>query len=203
MVWLSGCSEQLQNNETGNTEPVANCIASPNNGIVPLTVQFTGVGTDSDGTIVSYYWEFGDGTTSYIQNPSHTFQASGKYISTLTVTDDDGASDIHTVNIDVIDTDIPENAVITSFQELTVHLPKYIGKNVTIEGYIGYVMPGEGMTVGANIYDSESNPYYLIFLIIPGDIKIYTGMYRIFGTVEENPLGLGQPTINVISATAI
>ncbi len=58
-----------------------------------LTADFTDQSTDSDGSIVSWYWEFGDGATSTTQNPSHTYGSDGTYGVTLTVTDDDGATD--------------------------------------------------------------------------------------------------------------
>jgi PKD repeat protein len=47
---------------------------------------------DSDGTIASYSWDFGDGTTGSGKNTSHPYAAAGTYSVTLTVTDDDGAA---------------------------------------------------------------------------------------------------------------
>src|SRR5690606_17063165 len=57
-----------------------------------LTASFTDASTDSDGTIASWAWNFGDGTTSTQQNPSHTYVAGGSYNVTLTVTDNGGAT---------------------------------------------------------------------------------------------------------------
>ncbi len=58
-----------------------------------LTADFTDQSTDSDGSVVSWAWNFGDGGTSTAQNPSHTYAADGTYTVTLTVTDDAGATD--------------------------------------------------------------------------------------------------------------
>ena len=60
------------------------------------TIKKTGVifkdqSTDSDGFIVSWLWDFGDGKTSTEQNPKYLFSAYGTYTVTLSVTDDEGA----------------------------------------------------------------------------------------------------------------
>lgn len=56
-----------------------------------LTVDFTDTSTDSDGSIISWNWDFGEGTTSSEQHPAHTYGAAGSYTVFLTVTDNDGA----------------------------------------------------------------------------------------------------------------
>ncbi len=53
-------------------------------------VNFTENSTDSDGSIVSYLWEFGDGTTSTQKNTTHTYRDYGEYQVNLTVEDDQG-----------------------------------------------------------------------------------------------------------------
>ena len=55
-------------------------------------VNFTDTSTDSDGTITSWAWNFGDGSTSVSRHPAHTYAAGGDYQVTLTVTDDGGAT---------------------------------------------------------------------------------------------------------------
>jgi len=58
-----------------------------------LKVTFTDGSIDSDGSIVSWVWDFGDGTTNTPQNPRHRYRIPGTYTITLTVTDDGGAAD--------------------------------------------------------------------------------------------------------------
>lgn len=71
-----------------NNPPVASFTYTKSN----LKVTFTDTSTDSDGTVVGWYWNFGDGTNSTVKNPVHTYAAAGTYTVTLTATDDDGAT---------------------------------------------------------------------------------------------------------------
>jgi PKD repeat protein len=80
-----------------NVAPTANFTVATSN----LTANFTDTSTDSDGTIVSRAWNFGDGTTSTATNPSRTYAAAGTYTVTLTVTDDDGATNTKTSSVTV------------------------------------------------------------------------------------------------------
>ena len=57
-----------------------------------LTVDFTDTSVDPDGFIVSWEWNFGDGTSSTQQNPTHTYDTADTYIVSLTVTDNDGGT---------------------------------------------------------------------------------------------------------------
>jgi len=55
-------------------------------------VTFNDRSTDSDGMIVSWLWDFGDGRYNITQNPVHKYVKFGNYSVTLTVTDNEGAS---------------------------------------------------------------------------------------------------------------
>lgn len=69
--------------------------------VTSLKVTFTDGSTDSDGTIVSWLWDFGDGKTSTAQNPRHRYGSVDSYDVTLIVTDNDGASDSITQTVDL------------------------------------------------------------------------------------------------------
>lgn len=66
---------------------------------VPATVNFSAVVSDADGTIGSYLWEFGDGTTSNDTAPQHIFTVTGTYSVRLTVYDNDGLADFRQESI--------------------------------------------------------------------------------------------------------
>jgi PKD repeat protein len=85
----------------GNQWPVAVASGIPESGNTPLSVNFSSAGsTDLDGTVVSYFWDFGDGSTSTQANPEHTYTAPGRYVATLTVKDNLGVSTITTAAVE-------------------------------------------------------------------------------------------------------
>ncbi|MCW9016381.1 MAG: PKD domain-containing protein, partial [Kangiellaceae bacterium] len=73
-----------------------------------LSVNFSNQSTDSDGAIVSYEWQFGDGQTSSLENPSHTYDSAGTYTVSLMVTDNDGQTGSISKNVTVTqDSNVP------------------------------------------------------------------------------------------------
>jgi PKD repeat protein len=86
-----------------NAPPTASATADPPSGSAPLNVEFDGSGSsDPDGEIVRYRWQI-DGPTPGGTGETITrrFQTRGSYDVTLTVTDDDGATDETTITVDV------------------------------------------------------------------------------------------------------
>jgi PKD repeat protein len=104
-----------------------------------MTVTFTDNSYDPDGVIVSWLWDFGDGTTSTEQNPIHTYAVPGTYTVTLTVTDDDGASSSVSKIITITDPD-----VYIYVYDITQTI-KNAGKNYT-------------STAVVTIWDTNNNP---------------------------------------------
>ena len=103
-----------------NVAPVANFSYSPENPTTADVIQFTDLSYDSDGYIVNWTWNFGDGAISYEQNPQHSYSDDGIYNVTLIVTDDDRATNNITKQIIVLPSDkIPPTTI------KTVGYPKY------------------------------------------------------------------------------
>ena len=72
--------------------PVANFYTLPTNtgdGTLPFTPTFTDLSTNSP---TSWLWDFGDGGTSTLQNPTHAYTTGGRYTVTLTATNASGSS---------------------------------------------------------------------------------------------------------------
>jgi len=116
--------------------PAADFTGSPTFGCGPLTVNFT----NASSSAASYLWNFGDGTTSTLQNPSHTYNNPGVYTTSLTITTTNGCTDTRTRSnyIQVIgpnvnfnpSTTTPTNPPITiNFNDLTTFSSPVTGWN--------------------------------------------------------------------------
>jgi hypothetical protein len=82
--------------------PLASFIYSPQKPIVDENITFDASASyDSDGTIVSYEWAFGDGNTTSGEVVAHSYTQIGQYTVTLTVTDNDGFTDSSQQNVAV------------------------------------------------------------------------------------------------------
>lgn len=107
----AGLSTQV----TKNLQPRCSAIAptavintNTSAGAGPLTVNFDGSSSYDPGTIVSYAWDFSDGTFSSSATPSKVFTETGDHLVTLTVTDNDGLTGTTTKVISVITFDPPQ-----------------------------------------------------------------------------------------------
>jgi len=75
-----------------NRPPIASFTESAEIALTGVTIFFDASGSyDPGGTIVSFFWDFGDGTNATGVTTSHSYADDGTYTVTLTVTDDDGA----------------------------------------------------------------------------------------------------------------
>jgi len=95
-------SDSVTCSSAANNPPTCNYLsASPTSGNLPLNVSFTGSGSDSDGTIAQYEFDFGDGSSkvySGTAGTTHTYNAVGTYCAKLRVKDNEGAWSTNTGN---------------------------------------------------------------------------------------------------------
>ncbi len=93
----SGWSTEVQTTLLIDISPIADMGKGSNFGWIKEPILFDGSGsTDPDGTIIAYKWNFGDGTFTKGKITNHIYSHIGTYTVTLTVTDNNGASNTAT-----------------------------------------------------------------------------------------------------------
>jgi gliding motility-associated-like protein len=109
-------------------EPIANFTADDFTGCAPEEINFTNLSTEA----ISWNWDFGDGTSSTIENPSHVYVSSGTYFISLTITTTEGcvSDTIKTISIDIYPTpeasftfspESPELGEEINFEDLSIN----------------------------------------------------------------------------------
>ena len=177
-----------------NLPPAANFTYTPQNPTDLQIVNFTDTSTDEDGSISSWYWEFGDGINSTLQNPTHQYIDNGTYYVNLTVWDNDNESANKSVLITVLNVapvagftylpGMPTSLDIINFTDLSTD---YDGDIVS-----WFWVFGDSNT------SSEQNPSHKYALI---------GSYTVNLTVTDNDgvtntcsliINVSQPVIDVV-----
>ena len=84
--------------------PAVGFRATPTIGTPPLTVTFI---NDTLGSVTSWQWDFGDGSSSTAANPTHVYTASGEYSVSLTATGPGGSDTLTQPNLIVVADSLP------------------------------------------------------------------------------------------------
>ena len=138
----------------GENPPVANFSYYYNTAQIIFDGSFS---YDRDGEIISYEWDFGDGTTENGETAIHKYCEIGTYNVTLTVTDDDGLKDNITKSAEIILANIPPST------------PEINGPNTG--------KPGKEIEYNFNVTDPDGDDTYLWVDWGDGDINDYSGQY--------------------------
>ncbi|WP_126970189.1 PKD domain-containing protein [Gynurincola endophyticus] len=85
---VNGCRSEASLDNITSYQPLSNFTADVLSGCQGLDVSFTNNSSSANSNIISYLWNFGDGTTSTNANPTHIYRNSGNYNVRLTVSDD-------------------------------------------------------------------------------------------------------------------
>ena len=86
-----------------NLPPIAEYTFSPSSITAGQEVSFTDTSSHPQGhAIISWSWDFGDGSTSTLQNPAHKYENPGSYTVTLIAIDDEGLERTYSALIDVM-----------------------------------------------------------------------------------------------------
>jgi VCBS repeat-containing protein len=149
-------------------------VADPNGpyaGSAGVPVSFDGSGSsDVDGTIAAYHWNFGDSTTGTGVSPTHTYAAAGTYTVSLTVTDNDGATDMATTTANIVaaTADIAVSPLALSFEPVTVGETATQAIAISNEGGVDLEVTGFGV-VGSTDFDLSPLAPTPPFIIGAGD----------------------------------
>ena len=152
-----------------NQPPIANFTYSPLKPLVSEEITFNASASfDPDGHIVSYYWNFGDGSpVSHGEIVPHSYSVAGDYTVTLTVTDNGGA--INSTSMMVKVTEDWTFAIITDI---------HMGYNYTDYGTLGWDDSGgqnytltDRLTTIVNWINWHEESYNIHFVVVLGDIS--------------------------------
>lgn len=111
-----GQIRKISYSATGNAAPtVASLTANPSAGVLPLNVAFNAVASDANGDALTYFWDFGDGTsaTTTTATVGKTYSTAGVYTASVRARDSNFAFSTVTTTL-VRPGNAPPTAAITS-----------------------------------------------------------------------------------------
>ncbi len=168
---------------TTTTQPP---VASFTSGCGGLTCSFDGtISSDPDGTIVSYSWNFGDGTTGSGPIVSHTYAAAGTYTVELTVTDNTGATGIQSKSV----------TLIPALSSLNLN-PAGVTAGSTSSGIV--TLSAAAPAGGAVVALASNNT---AVATVPTSVTVAAGATSATFTVSTNSLTACASSVATISAT--
>lgn len=188
----SGCTDSISQTIVVNPQPVAGFNITAPSGCQSTPVTFNN--TSSGG--ISYWWNFGDGDTSSLQNPVHIYNNNGTYTVTLIVTNSFGCSDTIVQPIQV-----NGPPLISAGPDITI----CIGSNavITASGGTSYSWNPGGLSGSTITVSPGSNTTYTVVVT---DANGCTGTDTVNVMVNPLPVPSVSPNVSICqgqSATLI
>jgi len=194
-------------NVTGIQVPVA--VAEPDYQEVNIDeiVSFFGnLSYDPDGTIIDYFWEFGDGANDTGISSAHIYTTSGNYTVTLTVTDNDGLTDTDTCVVRVVGLQSPVAVAEPDFQEIMVgEAAEFYGNQSydpdgTIISYYWDFGDGyTGMGINSTHIYTNSGSYVVTLTVTDNDGLTNSDTCIVIVTGLQSPVAIAEPPHQEVS----
>jgi PKD repeat protein len=150
-----------------NIPPTVSITANGSYGAAPYTVSFTANSQDEDGAVMSYYWDFGDGSLSTRENPDHTYMSPGTYSVRLAVRDNEGAQAISSHTIIVTNTNAPEIEV----RSQRIYAINHEKRAIALSGVARSI---NGSYIVSMVWDHVSTGDSGILEVTPADVMQWT-----------------------------
>lgn len=179
------CRDTLYRPDYIRIGPIPEAIYSMdvNDGCNPLTVNFTDQSTLTTGILDTWVWNFGDGDSSSLTNPTHVYDTSGVLEATLTVFSEIGCSDDTTQSISIWQ---PLEVITTDDQEIC------IGETISLSVAI------TGDTTGATYFWEGGADLSCTSCLEPNVTPLDTTTYTFVIIDLQGCRSEGQTTINVL-----
>jgi PKD repeat protein len=197
--------------EFGNYLPVINFQTDTASGTTPLVVAFdASLSTDFDGAIVSYQWDFADGTVGSGATISHVFETPGVFGVSLTIIDNDGAAVSSAV---VITVEEDPNAVSNVLPTALINATPNDDGSITFDAYdsedpdgtiqtytwdFGDGSSGSGLSV---VHDYAAAGNYTVTLSVVDDEGGISSDQLVVSIVDGNGSGNASPE-SILAASA-
>lgn len=154
------------------TTPVVSFTSDTTTGVVPLTIRFNDTSTNYP---TSWLWNFGDGSISTAQNPSHVYTSAGSFTVTLVATNSGGSGTVTSTHYIVAIVTTPATTVST-----TVPTTSQVTPGTTVSSTVQVPVTSTTTTAPAGSTAGSSGllPVILVLLVAVGIIAIIAILRR-------------------------
>jgi hypothetical protein len=200
-------------------QPVAGIGFSPFNPSVFDNIQFYDQSYDPAGLgFQSFTWDFGDGTTSTDQSPTHQYAADGDYTVQHSATTVDGrlgstsqVVQVRTHDITLTKVEAPESAKVGRNEKITVSVNNATAYSETVRVELYRSVPGGGFefvdsitqTVPASQRGDRATKFTFRYTFTSGDAAIGKVIFRAVAIIENAPDAFPQDNERLSSLTII